>query len=314
MPIDANRPQTLPINPAATILYLRDVRLIAIVLLLTAFGSGCDRALVRAQAGGPRIVSLAPSVTETLFALGVGDEVVGVSQYCDYPPAVNNLPRVGTFITPNLEAIAALRPTLVIGLSTVSDVREFRALKAMGIVIVMADDSSVETIEHSIIKVGDAVGRSVKALEIVRSLKAHLQEVVEEMRTQPSRTVLMVVGHQPMVAVGKPNFLDELLVLAHADNIGARANQGWPRLSLEYIIAMRPEVILDGQMGNDPATTSHFWDRYPSIPAVANHRIFGYPEDPTLRPGPRIGATLDYLARRIHPEAFRDYRAPEDIR
>ncbi|MGH7879693.1 MAG: helical backbone metal receptor, partial [Candidatus Binataceae bacterium] len=91
-----------------------------------------------AGAGQQRIVSLAPSVTETLFALGAGDEVVGVSQYCDYPPAVLDLPRVGSFLTPNVEAIAALRPTLVIGLSTSSDLREIRALEAMGIATLMA--------------------------------------------------------------------------------------------------------------------------------------------------------------------------------
>jgi iron complex transport system substrate-binding protein len=267
--------------------------------------AACERApAVPALDRGQRIVSLAPSVTETLFALGAGKEVVGVSQYCDFPPEVRNLPRVGTFITPNIEAIAALRPTLVIGLSTVSDQREIRALKAMGIGTLMVDDSSTAAIEQSIVAVGDRVGQSAAGRKLAIALDDHLKAVAKRMKLEPARSVLMVVGHQPMVAVGQPNYLNELLLLAHATNIAALAGQGWPRLSLEYIIATGPEVILDGQMGSDPSTPGSFWGKYPSIPAVKDHRVYGYPEDPTLHPGPRIGITLDRLAHLIHPEAF----------
>src|SRR5438876_11788385 len=104
----------------ASIIYLRCVRpiLLAFAILTVLIGCDRDRSIARPAGAGQRIVSLAPSVTETLFALGAGAEVVGVSQYCDFPPEVRHLPRVGSFITPNVEAIAALRPTLVIGLST----------------------------------------------------------------------------------------------------------------------------------------------------------------------------------------------------
>ena len=258
-------------------------------------------------------MSLAPSVTETLFALGAGADVVGVSQYCDYPEAVRKLPRVGSFITPNIEAIAALRPTLVIGLATASDLREIHALKAMGIATLMVDDGSLATIEQSIVTIGNQIGRAAEARGLAGALGDHLNAVAVRMRLEPERSVLMVVGHQPMVAVGQPNFLNELLALAHAHNIAADANQGWPRLSVEYIIATRPEVILDGQMGSDPSTPSLFWSKYPSIPAVKNHRVFGYPEDPTLHPGPRIGVTLDQMARLVHPEAFRGDTAVKAI-
>jgi len=311
MPIDANHHAPTSLTRAAPILYPPQMGWFAIAVLLAVSGFGCGRTSVTPPDRPARIVSLAPSVTETLFALGVGEEVVGVSQYCDYPPAVLKLPRVGTFITPNIEAIVALQPTLVIGLSTVSDLREFRALRAMGIALLMVDDASVEAIERSIVAVGEGVGKPDVARKLAASLNDHLQSVAARMKAEPSRSVLMVVGHQPMVAVGRPNFLDELLALAHADNIAASANQGWPRLSLEYIVATRPDVILDGQMGDDPATPSHFWDSYPSIPAVANHRVFGYPEDPTLHPGPRIGLTLEFLAHRIHPEAYHEHPATE---
>ena len=268
---------------------------------------GCDRqpGAGRLTGGTQRIVSLVPSVTETLFALGAGDEVVGVSQYCDYPPVVQSLPRVGSFITPNIEAIAALHPTLVIGLATSGDLRETRALSAMGIATLMADDSSVEAIEQSIILIGDRIARGGAARRLVSALRRHLAAVTGGLKNVSPSPVLMLVGHQPMVAVGDGTYLSELLTMAGATNIAAASGQEWPRLSVEYIIATRPEVILDGQMGSDPSTPSAFWSKYPTIPAVKNRRVVGYPEDPTLHPGPRIGVTLDELAHLIHPEIFR---------
>src|SRR6266851_4989668 len=243
-----------------------------------------------APRGKERIVSLAPSITETLFALGAGPEVVGVSRYCDYPKAVLSLPKVGDFLTPNIEAIAATRPTIVIGLISSSDLREFRALRAMGYrtLLVTGDDSLTE-IEDQIRQIGDAIARHDEA---------------ERLRGVTARRVLMVVGHQPMVAVGQGTYLDDLLRLAHAANIADASGQTWPRLSIEYIIATRPEVIIDGQMGTDPTTPDAFWGEYATIPAVRNHRVHGYPEDPTLHPGPRVAQSLEILARLIHPEAF----------
>jgi iron complex transport system substrate-binding protein len=301
----------------APIIYRRDVKLTTLcaTLVVTALIAGCAHRA--ATPGAPstnsqRIVSLAPSVTETLFALGAGREVVGVSQYCDYPREVLHLPHVGSFLTPNIEAIAALRPSLVIGLSTSSDLREIHALNAMGIATLMADDGSVAAIEQSTIEIGDRIGRDVAARALVAALQSNMAAISERLQRQRRRTVLMVVGHQPMVAVGRGTFLDELLTMADAANIADASDQAWPRLSLEYIIAMRPDVILDGQMGSDPTTPSRFWSRYSSIPAVQTHRVFGYPENPTLHPGPRIGLTLDLLARRIHPEAF-DPSRPNEV-
>jgi iron complex transport system substrate-binding protein len=265
---------------------------------------GCHAAPLASAHGKPRIVSLAPSVTETLFAVGAGAEVVGVSQYCDYPPQVRRLPRIGSFLTPNIEAILALRPTLVIGLLTSSDLREIHALQAMKIATLMVDDSSVAAIEASIEKIGNAVGRPQAARELLAQMRSSFSGIEERLAASPTRRVLMLVGHQPIVAVGTGTYLDELLDLARSRNIAAFSSQSWPRLSLEYIVAAQPEVILDGQMGTDPQSPARFWSRYPSIPAVREHRVYGYPDNPTLHPGPRIAQTLMLLAKLIHPEAF----------
>ncbi len=262
-----------------------------------------------ARAVPARIVSLAPSVTETLFALGEGGAVVGVSQYCDYPPAAVALPKVGTFLTPNVEAIAALRPDLIVGPSLSSSRREVRALEAMGYPTLTVDDSSLDGIEASIATIGARTGHQRAANDLLRDLRAQIDGVRERVRNTPSRRVVMLVGHEPMVAVGRGTFLDDLLRLARAENIADVSEQSWPRLSLEYIVAMRPEVILDGAMGSDADTPRGLWARYPEIPAVREHRVFGYPQDPTLHPGPRVGQTLELIARLIHPEAFADTAA-----
>jgi iron complex transport system substrate-binding protein len=265
---------------------------------------GCRAPGITTPNGTRRIVSLAPSVTETLFAIGAGPEVVGVSQYCDYPPQARRLPKIGSFLTPNVEAIVALRPTIVIGLPTSSDLREIRALQAMGIATLMVKDDSVAAIEASADEIGDTVGDTERARSLVASVRARIEAIENQLAGVPPRRVLMVVGHQPLVAVGPGTYLDELLSLARARNIAAYSMQSWPRLSLEYIIAMQPEVILDGQMGTDPNAPAQFWGRYPSIPAVRHHQVYGYPDDPTLHPGPRIPETLELLARLIHPHAF----------
>jgi iron complex transport system substrate-binding protein len=251
-----------------------------------------------------RIVSLAPGVTETLFALGEGDQVVGVSQYCDYPPAATRLPKVGTFLTPNVEAIAALRPDLIVGPGLSSSRREVRALEAMGYPALTVDDQSLGGIEQSIALIGARTGKEAAARRLLGSIQAHIEGVRARVAGIRPRSVVMLVGHQPMVAVGRGTFLDDLLHLAGGDNIAGLSEQDWPRLSLEYIIAMRPEVILDGAMGSDANTPAGFWARYPTIPAVREHRVFGYPQDPVLHPGPRVWQSLEILARRIHPEAF----------
>ncbi|HEX3409553.1 MAG TPA: ABC transporter substrate-binding protein [Candidatus Binataceae bacterium] len=281
--------------------------MLVLVMVATIALSSCERRSANpagAEKGAQRIVSLAPAITETLFALGAGADVAGVSQYCDYPPEVLRLPKVGTFLTPNIEAIAGLRPTLVIGLGTSSDLREMRALKAMGYRTLMVNDNSIAEIEASIDTVGAAIGRTREAHALLDAMHLKIGAIEERLRAAPPRRVLMVVGHQPMVAVGRGTYLNELLALAHGANIARESAQTWPRLSVEYIIATRPEVILDGQMGSDPSSPSSFWGKYPTIPAVRDHRVAGYPENPTLHPGPRMVQTLELLARLIHPEVM----------
>ena len=277
---------------------LSSIALLSAITIIVATGPAAARP--------QRIVSLTPSVTEILFALGAGDEVVGVSQYCDYPPEATHLPKVGSFLTPNLEAIVALRPTLVIGIGLSSEMREIRVLRETGCSTMTIQDDSVAQIEDSIRAVGEKIGRADAARTLLENLNARIDAVRSRVSVLPRVRVLMLVGHEPMVAVGPGTYLDDLLKLANADNIADSINQQWPKLSVEYILAMRPEVILDGQMGSDPAAPARYWQKYPSIPAVRDHHVYSYPGDPVLHAGPRIGTSLRILAALIHPNAFQD--------
>jgi iron complex transport system substrate-binding protein len=293
-----------PLTGAAPIGYLRPVGSFRILALAAALAA-CIMAPSRARAGASmRIVSLAPSVTETLFALGAGADVAGVSDYCDYPPAAARLPHVGSFLTPNIEAIIALRPTLVIGLGLSSDLRELHAIEATGCAVMTVRDESLEQIEDSIAAVGARVGRAPAAAALLARMRAQIGAVRERLAGVRPVRVLMLVGHEPIIAVGRRTYLDQLLRIARADNIADASSEQWPRLSVEYIIAMHPDVILDGQMGSEATPPERFWDKYETIPAVKNHRVYGYPQDPILHPGPRVGKSLEMLAKMIHPRVF----------
>jgi iron complex transport system substrate-binding protein len=290
--------RSMACNPA------RWFRQLALGTAIAVMIAGCDRPPPPNLDHQARIVSLVPSVTETLFAVGAGPQIVGVSQYCDYPPEAAKLPKVGDFIAPNLEAIVGLRPTLVIGVDTASDQRQVRALNALGIPVFMVNDDSVGQVEANIVTIGARVGRSAEAARLLTSIRTRIESITARLSGTDRTSVLMVVGHDPLVVVGKGTYLDELLTLAHGENIGEASGQTWPRLSLEYLIAVGPQIILDGQMGSERSVPSSFWGRYPAIPAVREDRVRGYPIDLMLHPGPRIAHALEIIARLIHPEAF----------
>ncbi|HUY26396.1 MAG TPA: cobalamin-binding protein [Candidatus Binataceae bacterium] len=298
---------THPLTGAPGIGYLRRMALaigrarLAAAAALLCCARIAAPAMAAAASPVQRIVSLAPSVTETLFALGAGDQVVGVSQYCDYPPAATRLPRVGSFLTPNVEAIIGLRPTLVIGLGLSSDTRELEVVRATGCSVITVGDDSLQAIEASIRDIGGRVGRADAARALVARLDARIASVRARVAGSRRPRVLMLVGHEPIVAVGWRTYLDDLLTIANSENIAHASGQQWPELSIEYIIATRPDVILDGQMGT---AAGRFWNRFSTIPAVRNHRVYGYPDNPILHPGPRVGSSLEMLAAMIHPARF----------
>ncbi len=257
--------------------------------------------------GAPqRIVSLVPSVTETVFALGRGAAVVGVSRYCDHPAAVADLPRVGTFNEPVAEAIAALRPDLILTTPTPGNESPVRALERAGLrVEVVQGDASVADVRASILAVAGFIAAGDAGQALMASIDAELAAVRERTRSAPPVSVAVVVGHDPLVLAGPASYLGEIVALAGGDNIAGALGGRWPRVGWEFLVASAPSVIIDVSMGDegarDPAALTERWSRYPGIPAVASGRVFGHGADLLLRPGPRLGRAAAALAEMLHP-------------
>jgi iron complex transport system substrate-binding protein len=260
------------------------------------------------QGEARRIVSLAPSLTETVFALGAGERLVGVSAYCDYPPEVRTIDRVGTFLSPNVEAIIAKRPDVVLVVPRPGNRNPVESLRRLGVRVVVVEPNSVDEVKQSILKVGEEIGRNEEARALVSNIEERMAAVRARTEGAPRPRVLMVIGQMPLHAVGTGTFLDELITVAGGVNVGGQAGGSWPHLSLEFAISSRPEVIIDTTMGNEEragaGAATAFWDGFPMMPAVQDSRVYGHMEYHLLRPGPRIAEALETIARLVHPELF----------
>lgn len=251
-----------------------------------------------------RIVSLAPSVTETVFALGFGNRLVGVTSHCDYPVEAKRLPKIGDFMSPSLEVIAAKQPDLVIGVTGATDPARAREIERLGIKITLVSVSSVSEILSSFKHIAALLGDPDAGATLVEKIRAQFDKVKRRIAAAPRRSTLLAVGLRPLVAVGGKNFLDELITLAGGENIAGNASQPWLNLPDEYVVAKAPQVIIQAGMGSDASGPTRQWSDLKSIPAVKERRVYTYNSDKILRPGPRIGEGLEEIARLIHPECF----------
>lgn len=251
-----------------------------------------------------RIVSLAPSITETVFALGFGNRLVGVTSHCDYPAEAKRLPKIGDFMSPSLEVIAAKQPDLVIGVTGATDPARAREIERLGIKITLVSVSSVSEILSSFKHIAALLGDPDAGATLVEKITAQFDKVKRRIAPAPRRSTLLAVGLRPLVAVGGKNFLDELITLAGGENIAGNASQPWLNLPDEYVVAKAPQVIIQAGMGSDASRPTRQWSDLKSIPAVKERRVYTYNSDKILRPGPRIGEGLEEIARLIHPECF----------
>jgi cobalamin transport system substrate-binding protein len=282
-------------------------RIMTVYLLIASLLVSCTLATLAHAASVPhpqRIVSLAPSVTETLFALGFGNRLVGVTTYCDYPAEALKLPKIGGFMSPSLEVIVSKRPDLVIGVSSATDPVKAREMERLGLKVTLISLASVSDILGSIKTIARLLGNPEAGEKLVDRITRQFDAVTKRVAPAPRRSTLLVVGLRPLVAVGGKNFIDELITLAGGENIANNAAQPWLNLPDEYVVAKAPQVIIEAGMGSERNQSAKHWADLKSIPAVKERRVYSYPSDKILRPGPRIGEGLEEIARRVHPECF----------
>jgi iron complex transport system substrate-binding protein len=259
-----------------------------------------------------RIVSLAPSITETLFAIGLGDRVVGVTQYCDYPPEAQTKPKVG-YTHPNLEAIVALEPDLVLAPREFLRVDNLGKLEQLQIPTYVFDSTTVASILSHIQTLGRLLGAPAAADDVVRRMQRRIEEIKSRTVRLPRPRVLYVLNSMPLITVGPGSFIHEAIEMAGGSNVAARARVAYPRLSMEEVLSEDPELILfpTGRAEGIAEGEEERWQRWTTLSAIKLKRLRRIPNDLLNRPGPRIVQGLEMLARAIHPEAFEDRSAPE---
>ncbi len=249
-----------------------------------------------------RVVSLAPSITECLFALGLDEEVVGVTQYSNYPPKVASLPQVGSYVHLNLERILALRPDLVLATRDGNPRDQVERLAKMGMTVYTTDPRSLDGLFRTLEAMGEIFRREERAAGIVREMKARLARVESLVNERPRPRVFLQIDIHPLVTVGKGTLQNHLIELAGGENVAATESIQYPILSMERILETRPEVILVSSMVADSAQELRRWRKWREIPAVAKGRLHMVDADLIDRPSPRVLDGLEEMVRLIHPE------------
>ncbi len=258
---------------------------------------------VRVPDHAARIVSLAPSITETVFVLGEGDRLVGVTDYCDYPPEATRKPRVGGISTPSFEAILALRPDLVLATAESNYAEHVERLVSLGLAVYVIRPVDFETVLESIERIGGVLGRDVAARARVASMRRDADAIARAVAGSPRPRVLYVVWPNPLIAPGRGTLISELIERAGGESVTGAEPLPYPRLSLETVVERRPDRIIVGRHGQGTVEELlRGWERLGSVSAVRDGRVFGVDGDLVHRPGPRMVEALRALARVIHPE------------
>ncbi len=264
--------------------------------------------IVRVPAEVRRIVSLAPSVTETLFALGLGDRVVGVTDYCNYPAAALERTKVGATLNPSLEVVVSLLPDLVVAAKSANRRETLAELERLGIPAYATDANTVEDILVATERLAQAVGIPDTGRKLTAGLRARLNELQRRLVGRVPKRVLFVVWHEPLISIGRNTFIFDALRYAGAIHI-IQIEQDWPRLNLEEVIRLQPEYLIfagdhaaemTSLMGTLAERTG--WRK---LTAVQQRRAIVL-DEMINRPSPRLLDAIEALARQLHPEAFRE--------
>jgi iron complex transport system substrate-binding protein len=253
-----------------------------------------------------RIVSLAPSLTETVYALGLQDRLVGDTDYCDYPPDAQKKTKVGGAINPSLEQIVALRPDLVLVTKSLNLIETVHSLDSLGISSYGTDPHTVKDIVSSTERLAGVLGASEAGATLGADLERHLADLQQRLSGAPPRRVLFIVWSDPLISVGKGTFIADAMRLAGATSIVDSA-QDWPHMSLEEVVRLQPDFLVfaashseSGQSDFDVLAERPGWR---GLDAVRNRR-FAVISDAVNRPAPRLITAIEDLARQLHPEAF----------
>lgn len=255
-----------------------------------------------------RIVSHVPSITEILFALGLSDKVVGVSDFCDYPEEAKTKPSVGSYFNPSIERIVALDPDLVL---TDGHSEGIKQLDSLGIAFLVIDPKDFDGVFRDIELIGKATGVEAKARKLVDQMKADIAHITNQMKGAQKVKAFYVIDatdlNNPWTA-GPGSFMDSLINMAGGENVAAKAVAPWVQFSIEQLVSADPEVIILPSKHGTAFTTPKMLKEHPAwrqTTAVREDRIYSIDADLVDRSGPRIVRGLEEIAKILHPELFK---------
>lgn len=277
---------------------LRRFVTVALVLVLA-----CTKKSAPTSAAPKRIVSISPSTTEALFAIGAGPLVVGRSRYCDYPPEVKALPQVGGFVDPSLEAILGLRPDLVVGARGPAGQAITDQLATHGITTYFPATETFDAIDVMLKGLGEKTQHDDGAQAAVTSLHARIAATTDAVAKLPHPRVLLVFGLAPLSVAGPGSFANEMLEKAGGKNVITEGG-AYPTLGVERVLALDPDVVVNAAMMEENAAErlnaqAPGWS---AVRAVKEGHVATLTDEAVLRPGPRVADGLAIMARAIHPE------------
>lgn len=254
-----------------------------------------------------RIVSLAPSATENLFAIGAGNLVVGVTSACDYPPQVKKLPQVGDFMKPSLERVIALKPDLIVIVSSTIPKAIADDLQARTKVPVFVfQPQTVSSVLRGLLKLGELTGRKQQAQKLVRELERRLKVIEKRVANKPRLKVVVEIAPPPSLMVAGPRtYIDDAIRLAGGENAFKDASHPFPLISLETLVAKDPDVYIvaaKGKTGRQLLEEVKRRSGFVSLRCVQKGRVYGIDPDLLFRPTPRLIDGIEKLARLIHSE------------
>jgi iron complex transport system substrate-binding protein len=263
---------------------------------------------VRIPAKIGRVISLAPSLTESVFAIGAGEKLVGVTSFCNYPEEAKKLPKIGDTMKPNLETIVALKPELVL-VSTDSQLESFlRQMETQNIPAFVTGAKDFNSVLRILGQLGDLLDRRDKAENLVRDLQTRVAAVESKVKNENSGEkpvrVFVQISKEPLYTIGKTSFLTDLVSRAGGESVTADVETAYPNVSRETALAAQPAAIIlsvDESMGSQNVTPD---DAFKNSPAVKNHRVYQIDGDLLTRPSPRTADLIEQIAHALHPDAF----------
>ena len=293
--------------------FLLTILLVAVNLLFYAAAKGEERFLtdeigrkVRIPHSPKRIISLAPSITEILFALGLNHEIAGVTDFCDYPEAALKKPRIGGFANTSVERIISLKPDLIIGIKDGNRMDTLQGLNDLGFSIYVTDPRGVDGVIQTIKNLGVVTGREDESIRIVKDMIRRKERIVSLTTTLPKPRVFFQIGTGPTITAGRGTLADDLIRLSGGMSISEDEPLGYPLYSIETILSKAPEMIIMSSMEGkkDYPNLVDRWGNWKSIPAVKRNAIYVVDSNLVDRPTPRLIEGLEVIARIIHPEVL----------